>query len=610
MPNHENTVEDLTALNQIITSLNQAVDVRGALDSALERLLEVMNLETGWIFLRDETSQDRWSGRGYILASIRNPPPALYLDNPAAWDKGCDCQGFCDKGKLEEAYNEVHCSRLSEAKGDRRGLVVHASTPLRSADRTLGILNVAANDWSAFSPRSLAFLTNVGNQMGLTLERARLYDMIHERRIEEQRILLNLSNQLLRQRDLQALLDHLVAEIPPLLGVEAAAILLYSGASRNLKAFASFGWQDNDEEISLSLPSFIQDGLERLVVSGQVQAIADLDQGIHALELKTWFREQGVRSLALAPLVAAEVQHGILLLVCRFTWTLDDNEKRFLRLLANQAAIAIESAKLMQAALAQQRLEAELETARQIQQSLQPKRLPEIQGWQFAVYDRPARQVGGDFYDVFPLPEQSRWGWVIADVVDKGVPAALVMALSRTLFRSTAISDRSPADVMARVNILMRYDSGRYQVDEDGAPDEIFVSAVYAVLDPISGRLSYANAGHPRPLWLRAGRGVEALPARGIVLGLMDEIQVEEHQIDIAPGDALVLCTDGVTEAMDAGGGQFGESRLSEVIADNGGEHAQAILNAIIAQVESFVAEDTQMDDLTVVVIRRAPGDL
>jgi two-component system NarL family sensor kinase len=124
MSTQSDLIQNLTTLNQIAQTLNQAVDVRGALNSALAQLVELMELETGWIFLIDATAQERWGGKGYVLVAHHNLPPALALDNTHLWTDGCECQDLCDKGRLSQAYNEVHCSRLASASGDRHGLTV------------------------------------------------------------------------------------------------------------------------------------------------------------------------------------------------------------------------------------------------------------------------------------------------------------------------------------------------------------------------------------------------------------------------------------------------------------------------------------------------------
>ena len=213
-------IDKLTTLNRIAETLNQAVDVRGVLDETLADLVHVMGLESGWIFLKDPEAQDGWWGNGYVLGAHHNLPPALALDSGSAWEGGCTCQRLCSEQCLTQAHNEVQCSRLSDVPGDRRGLAVHASTPLRAGELSLGILNVAAPEWASFSPESLSILTNVGSQMGVALERARLYDLLRERRIHEQAALLELSQQLLARKSLDDLIDFVVNQVRSMLSAD------------------------------------------------------------------------------------------------------------------------------------------------------------------------------------------------------------------------------------------------------------------------------------------------------------------------------------------------------------------------------------------------------
>jgi GAF domain-containing protein len=235
-------IDKLTTLNHISETLNQAVDVRGVLNDALADMVKLMGLETGWIFLKDSAAQERWAGSGYLLAAHHNLPPALELHSAAAWDGGCTCQQLCDESCLHQAYNEVHCSRLREVSGDRRGLAMHASTPLRAGDRILGILNVAGPDWSDFSPAALSILTNVGNQIGTALERARLFDLLQERRIHDQVALLDLSQQLLARRNLDDLIGYLVDQVRQMLEIDACALVLPSADLTVLSFQAASGW--------------------------------------------------------------------------------------------------------------------------------------------------------------------------------------------------------------------------------------------------------------------------------------------------------------------------------------------------------------------------------
>jgi sigma-B regulation protein RsbU (phosphoserine phosphatase) len=268
--------------------------------------------------------------------------------------------------------------------------------------------------------------------------------------------------------------------------------------------------------------------------------------------------------------------------------------------MANQAAIAIEKARLHQEEVKSQALEKEMAVGQQIQLSLLPKTLSAVPGWEFATYYSAARQVGGDFYDFFELPgEPRRIGLIIADVMGKGVPAALFMALSRTTIRTTALNGRSPSSTLVWANELIQKNSR----------SGLFLTAFYAMLNTSSGRLVYACAGHNRPLWLRATSGaLQELAARGIVMAAFDEIDLEEREIEVAPGDLLVFYTDGVTEAMNTHHELFGEKRLQAVVTANADAPAQQVVDAVVSAVEAHVGDTAQSDDLTLLVVRRVPS--
>jgi sigma-B regulation protein RsbU (phosphoserine phosphatase) len=275
----------------------------------------------------------------------------------------------------------------------------------------------------------------------------------------------------------------------------------------------------------------------------------------------------------------------------------DSSTAELLKAFAAHAAVAIEHSRLHEDEIKQQRLEQELVVAKTIQQSLLPVANPEVPGWQFAATYRSARVVGGDFYDFCEVPgEQRRVGVVVADVTDKGVPAAIFMALSRTIIRTMAMSGRGPAAALQRANDLILADS----------PSNISVTALYAVFDVEAGRLTYANAGHIRPLLCREGEdSVDELVARGILLGAFEDIQLEEQQVEIAPGATLVFYTDGITDALNGTGEAFGDSRLAHVVTRACTGEARDILQAIMDAVAEFVGDQEQADDITCVVVKR-----
>lgn len=253
--------------------------------------------------------------------------------------------------------------------------------------------------------------------------------------------------------------------------------------------------------------------------------------------------------------------------------------------------------RLLDEEIKRQRLEEELAIGRQIQLSLLPARFPEIPGWEFAAVYRAARQVGGDLYDfITSSDDPGRLSIVIADVTGKGIPAALFMAFSRTIIRAESKTDRSPAALLQQVNQFILQDI-HYR---------LFLSAFYATLDSDSGCLVYANGGHDRPLWQHSGSGeIEPLPAAGLLLGVFQNVRLEEREIVVAPGDLLIFYTDGVTEARNAAGELFGEERLRETIAAGAGSSADELLQAIVTAVEDFTGATPQADDFTLVVVKR-----
>ena len=592
-------VDDLTTLVQITEILNQSVDVKAMLTSALAKLLELMGLETGWIFMIDPYAQGPQDGSGFVLAAHHNLPLALDPAGYAAWGSRCECQRQSESGLLSDAYNEVHCSRLAAAQGDRRGLAVHASAPLRSGDRTLGILNVAGPDWASFTPRALALLSSVAGQTGIALERARLYDLLHERRINEQAALLDLSNQLLSRLDLDEVIDCLVREAPRLLQADAAALLLPDHEPGMLAFHATNGWRSDPAAAGLRVSADERSGPGLAMRTLGPVVARDIEQDGAAMECVTWLHAEGFRGHAVVPLIAEGQPIGALMINSRQPRLLDEGEVRLLRLLANQAAIAIVKARLHQEEVKQRQAEKELAVARQIQLSLLPRSSPVVPGWEFAEFYQPAQSVGGDFYDFFELPgEPGRLGLVIADVAGKGVPAALFMALSRTMIRTAGLGGRAPAATLLRANQLILNDSQA----------EMFLTAFYAELDTRSGHLAYARAGHNRPLWWQAATGgLDELAADGIVLGAMESIRLEECEIDIAPGDLILLYTDGVTDAMDGAGRQFGVERLRAAVAADPTADARQVLSGVVRAVGEFTGDTSQFDDLTLVVVKRSP---
>ena len=255
---------------------------------------------------------------------------------------------------------------------------------------------------------------------------------------------------------------------------------------------------------------------------------------------------------------------------------------------------AYEALKAAQAELVEkERLEREMELAAAVQRNLLPGALPQFPDYRFAAYLQPARQVGGDFYDVMALDEEHA-GLLIADVADKGFHAALFMAVSRTLFHQESQHSLSPAAVALAVH------RGMLGVAKS---DDSFVTAFYGVLHRPSGRLTYARAGHDRPLLYRPGRAVETLVGNGRFLGMLPELSLAEFTVRLEPGSRLVLYSDGVTDAVNPYGEHYSVGRLQRVLQNKGHLPASALRDHIAADVEQFCQNAPAFDDLTLLVV-------
>jgi serine phosphatase RsbU (regulator of sigma subunit) len=265
------------------------------------------------------------------------------------------------------------------------------------------------------------------------------------------------------------------------------------------------------------------------------------------------------------------------------------DDRKLLNDLATQTAPAVQVAQLVrqqqQQAQERERIEQELRVARLIQQTLLPKHVPNLPGYQLAAYYQPAREVGGDFYDFLEL-DDGHLGLVVGDVTDKGVPAAIVMATTRTMLRASAQRLDSPGEVLKRVNDVIVRD----------IPPNMFITCLYAILDPDTGLLRYANAGHDLPYRRRTSNGgAEELRATGMPLGLLPGMSYEEKEI-----------SDGLVEAHDPQRDMFGFPRLQGLVGAHRSD-GPAMVNFLLSELARFTGEEwEQEDDITLVTLDRS----
>ena len=276
------------------------------------------------------------------------------------------------------------------------------------------------------------------------------------------------------------------------------------------------------------------------------------------------------------------------------------DDRGLLNTLATQSAPAVRVAQLVRdqqtQARANERIQHELRVAQLIQKTLLPKDLPALPGWQVTAYYQAARQVGGDFYD-FIYFDDGRLGLVIGDVTDKGVPAALLMATTRSVLRAIAQRLVAPGQVLERVNEVLYPD----------IPPKMFVTCLYALLDPDSGHLQFANAGHDLPYHRHTTGEVTELRATGMPLGLMPGMHYEEKEVWLAPGEIILFHSDGIVEAHNEHREMFGFPRLMRLVGEH--EEDKTLKEFVLDDLAAFTGADwEQEDDITMVTLQRSEG--
>jgi len=443
----------------------------------------------------------------------------------------------------------------------------------------------------------MAIMRGVAYQAAAAAENARLL----EERQEEAYVsaaLLQVAQAVVSLNDLDTVLGAIVRITPMLVGVETCSIFLWNDDHGAFRAAQAYGGSMPDQ--SFAPHQFpLLDAVRRqddLIVLNDPDEIKELVPE-RVMDTIVTQASGAAGALLAAPLsVKGSVLGAMLISESNDHRGFGERRLEIITGIAQQAAMAVQNDLLQQEMAERERLERELQLAREIQETFMPEHLPEPPGWELDVTWRAARQVAGDFYDVLELPDR-RLGLVIADVADKGMPAALFMALTRTLMRAASAEERSPADALTRVNDLLVPD----------AQHGMFVTGVYAIVSLETGEVVYANAGHHPPLVLRSlDRSLEKLERGETALGVLEGIRFREHRDVLAKGDAMILYTDGVIEALSPEGTFYGERRLREVIQSPRGEpSAQDVLTAVTDSVVTFVGDNPPSDDLTLMVIRR-----
>lgn len=409
-------------------------------------------------------------------------------------------------------------------------------------------------------------------------------------------LLYNLSQTFNSSLDLAEVLNRVIDEVIIATRAERGFVMLRDGQGKLMFHVARGMDQNTIQDPMFQISLGIVEGVAK---NGQAVLTGDA-QIDPRFSMRQSVRLLGLRSILCVPLKMKEQILGTVYVDNRIqAGIFAQADLDLLSAIAYSAAIAIENARLYQLAVEKGRLERELQVARDVQVSLLPREIPQIPGWEFVASWLPARLVAGDYYDFIPGKE-GQLGIVVADVSDKGMAAALFMTLTRSIIRSSTDLAIPPMEAMSRANRLICEDS----------TSGMFVTLFYALLDPANNRMTFVNAGHNPPLFFqtgkRPGQGVLShLERTGMAMGVEPETPYEQRTVQFNPGDFAMFYTDGITDALNPQGQDFGVENLEGIVLAEREKSAKQMAQALENELQTFIGGAPLFDDSTFVIVRR-----
>ncbi len=482
--------------------------------------------------------------------------------------------------------------------------------PLRSHNDLMGVFLVIHNSidelglGNKFTNQTLAILSGIAQQTSVTLENIRLVENRQEEAYITE-VLLQVAQAVVSQNNLNDILNTIIHLLSILVGLDAGLIFLWNKESRCfvLSSATSQVQPDIDQKVGTIYKEGEIRLLDLVLETDELVACVLPDK---STEIGNWEVENCLNSEDLShstsqnwvvgiPLSIKGVFYGVLVAQeANVKPAFHNKRMELIKGIAQQTTLAVQNEWLTKEMVGRERMEREFQLARDIQKTFLPESMPIVTGWDFDLRWQTAREVGGDFYDLFKTKD-NRLAIIIADVSDKGMPAALYMTVTRTLIRATAQDSQSPAAILERVNSLLEMES------QNG----MFVTAFMAVLDPQTGILTYANAGHNLPIWRHHSQECSRLEMDGIALGVTGDAVYVDKQIQIEKDDFLLFYTDGVTEAMSDTEKLFTEPRLFNLLENSDFITSDELLNTIEKAIHEFRNGEAPSDDLTMISIHR-----
>ncbi|KPJ51132.1 MAG: hypothetical protein AMJ41_00335 [candidate division Zixibacteria bacterium DG_27] len=461
--------------------------------------------------------------------------------------------------------------------------------PLKRTGTVLGVVEALNKKGGGkFTPEDLEVMTALADQMAIALENAHLIAKAKRETLEKV-TLFEVGKKLSMYLEMDEILEQIVDLLYRVVRYDAVGIYLINSETQEIENVVTRGM---DPEMESKLHLKVGQGVVGWVAkTARSVLIADVASDERYIRL----RPQTASEIAV-PIKSGEETVGVFNLESDQKNAYDENSRELVEAFASQAAVTIERARLHEEALEKRRLEEELSIARQIQTTFLPKGDPQAKGFDIAGMNIPSSEVGGDFFDFIKIVE-NQLGVAIADVSGKGIPAALIMAAFRASLKAEILNNYAIRTIFQKVNRLLF----------ESVEREMYVTAVYGVLDTKNRVLTFSNAGHNPPILRRSNGSIEYLSEGGVALGVLESSTYEERPLSLFSGDVLILYTDGVTEAFSPEGEEFGVDRLVEVIDQSYELSARDLLNEMYEKVRDFTSDSAKLDDLTMVALKVLP---
>jgi sigma-B regulation protein RsbU (phosphoserine phosphatase) len=458
------------------------------------------------------------------------------------------------------------------------------SVPMLARKKLVGVIDIQSTRVDAYTQQDRGLLRLIAGRIAATIDNARLYRRV-ERQTRTQRILLHLAQEFSSILDLDELLHHIADAVKTLIKYDAFSILLVDEAQKCLRHRFSIRYDERVDLDNIPLGKGI---------TGAAAAAREVVRSDNTLVDPRYIPSHpDVRSEVAVPLVAQDRVIGVMDLESeRFAYFTDEHV-RMLSLLAPQIASSVENARLYEElAQREKRIETDLQAARELQMALLPKQAPRIEGLEIAIGYRAARIIGGDLYDFFEYDGGSAM-LAFGDVSGKGVAAALYGAMVSGLLRTLAPRREAPGQLMKSLNHALL----------ERRVDARFVSLLVLVWDPGTRRLTICNAGALPPVICRDGQILKPR-VEGVPLGLLDNREYEEIEVQTCPGDFVVLYSDGITDQTDSQGEEYGRKRLLDLLRTVCNESPGAVVDAIFADLDRFADIAPAFDDQTLLAFK------